>query len=228
MDREEDRNRMKYLELKNIVKTYHYANRKGLKVVLDGVSFRVNYGDRVGILGLNGSGKSTLIKIIGGVIGIDSGEVIRKMSVSWPIAFSGGFQGSLTGFDNLRFICRAYGTSWEDKVEKVQEIAELGEYFYEPVKSYSSGMRARLAFALSAVIEFDCYLIDEVIAVGDQRFKNKCLHELFEKRAERSYIIVSHQPGYIKEYCNRFMVLNSGKLIEFGNFEDAWKFYTSL
>lgn len=219
---------MKYVELRNIVKTYHYANRRGEKVVLNGISLRIDYGDKVGILGLNGSGKSTLIKIIGNVIKPNAGEVIRNMSISWPIAFGGGFQGSLTGFDNLRFICRAYGTSWEDKVERVQEIAELGEYFYEPVKSYSSGMRARLAFALSSVIEFDCYLIDEVIAVGDQRFKRRCLSELFEKRAERSYIIVSHQPSYIREYCNRFMVLNLGKLLEFEIFEDAWKFYTNL
>lgn len=218
---------MKYLELIDIHKTYSFSHKRGHNKVLNGVSLKINYGDKVGILGLNGAGKSTLVKIIGGIIKPDRGEIIRNMSISWPIAFSGGFQGSLTGFDNLRFICRVYGVSWEDKVERVQEIAELGDYFYEPVKSYSSGMRARLAFALSAVIEFDCYLIDEVIAVGDQRFKERCIGELFYKRQDRSYIIVSHQPSYIKEYCNRFFVLSKGKLTEFENFNDAWSYYSS-
>lgn len=218
---------MKYIDLIGVSKTFSYHSRKGGKVVLDNVNFRINYGDKVGILGLNGAGKSTLIKIIASVIPPDKGQIIKNMSVSWPIAFSGGFQGSLTGFDNLRFICRIYGVNWEDKVEKVQEIADLGHYFYEPVKSYSSGMRARLAFALSAVVEFDCYLIDEVVAVGDQRFQLRCLGELFEKRAERSYVIVSHHPNYIKNYCNRFCVLYNGKIIEFEDFEYAWNFYSS-
>lgn len=218
---------MKFLELIDIHKTYSFSHKEGYNKVLNGVYLRVNYGDKIGILGLNGAGKSTLVKIIGGVIKPDKGKIIKNMSVSWPIAFSGGFQGSLTGFDNLRFICRVYGVSWEDKVEKVQEIADLGDYFYEPVKSYSSGMRARLAFALSAVIEFDCYLIDEVIAVGDQRFKERCIGEFFYKRQDRSYIIVSHHPSYIKEYCNRFFVLSKGKLIEFENFNDAWSYYSS-
>lgn len=208
-------------------KVFGYHSRKGGKVVLDNVYFRINYGDKVGILGLNGAGKSTLIKIIASVISPDKGKIIKNMSVSWPIAFSGGFQGSLTGFDNLRFICRVYGVPWEDKVEKVQEIADLGYYFYEPVKSYSSGMRARLAFALSAVVEFDCYLIDEVVAVGDQRFQSRCLGELFEKRKDRSYVIVSHHSHYIKDYCNRFCVLYNGKIIEFENFETAWQFYSN-
>lgn len=141
---------MKYLELIDIHKTYSFSHKRGHNKVLNGISLKINYGDKVGILGLNGAGKSTLVKIIGGIVKPDRGEIIRNMSISWPIAFSGGFQGSLTGFDNLRFICRVYGVSWEDKVERVQDIAELGDYFYEPVKSYSSGMRARLAFALSA------------------------------------------------------------------------------
>jgi len=214
----------KYLEVRNL-KKYYRLSHNGVNKVLDGINLRVEFGDKVGILGKNGAGKSTLIKIIGGVIKPTDGKIIRKMKISWPLAFQGGFQGSLTGLDNLKFICRVYGVDWKDKVEKVQEIADLGRYFYEPVKTYSSGMRARLAFALSTVIEFDCYLIDEVVAVGDARFKSKCLSEMFVKRKERSYIIVSHQPKYIKDYCNRFCVLSNGKLYEFPTFKEAWDFY---
>lgn len=218
---------MKHLELIEVTKSYSYSNKKGRKLVLDRVSLKVNFGEKIGILGLNGSGKSTLLRLIGNVTKPDSGLIIRNMSISWPLAFQGGFQGSLTGFDNLRFICRVYDVPWKEKLEKVQEIADLGEYFFEPVKTYSSGMRARLGFALSAVIDFDCYLIDEVVAVGDQRFKSRCLHEIFEKKIDRSYIIVSHQPSYIKEYCNRFFVLDKCNLIEFEDFNSAWKYYSN-
>ena len=215
----------KYIELKNIRKDFPI--RGGVNRVLRGINLKINYGDKVGILGRNGSGKSTLVKIIGGVLLPTEGRVVRKMKVSWPIAFQGGFQGSLTGFDNLRFICRVYNTDWREKIEFVKEFSELGKYFYEPVKTYSSGMRARLAFALSIAIDFDCYLIDEVAVVGDKRFHNKCRRELFEAKENRSFLIVSHQPSYIKNYCNRFFVLSRGKLIEFLNFEQAWKFYQS-
>ena len=147
------------------------------------------------------------------------------MSVSWPLAFTGGFQGSLTGMDNLRFICRVYGTSIEDKIPFVQDFSELGNSLREPVKNYSSGMRARLAFALSMVIEFDCFLIDEVIAVGDNRFQQKCHVELFEKRKDRAMIIVSHQPDFIRAHCQHAAVLVEGKLTSFQQVDDAFTFY---
>ena len=214
----------KYLRLENVRKSFRIKG--GINRVLRGINLFIKYGDKVGILGRNGSGKSTLVKIIGGVLRPTSGRVVRKMKVSWPIAFQGGFQGSLTGFDNLRFICRIYNVPWEEKVEFVKEFTELGKYFYEPVKTYSAGMRARLAFALSIAIDFDCYLIDEVAVVGDKRFHDKCRTELFEGKKDRSFVIVSHQPSYIKNYCNRFFVLFGGKTIEFPTFEEAWKFYS--
>ncbi len=216
----------KYLKLENIKKNFRI--RGGINRVLRGVNLEIRYGDRIGILGRNGSGKTTLVKIIGGVMKPTEGKVIRRMKVSWPIAFQGGFQGSLTGFDNLRFICRVYGVPWKDKVEFVKEFSELGRYFYEPVKTYSAGMRARLAFALSIAIDFECYLIDEVAVVGDRRFQEKCKEELFEKRKDRSFVIVSHQPSHIKNFCNRFFVLFEGRTVEFPTFEEAWKFYSSL
>ncbi|OAQ19857.1 ABC transporter ATP-binding protein [Thermosulfurimonas dismutans] len=215
----------KFLELINIRKIY--PTRSGPKIVLNGINLRINYGDKIGILGRNAAGKSTLIRIIGGVSKPTSGKILRRMKVSWPLAFQGGFQGSLTGLDNLKFICRIYGVPWKEKYEFVKEFADLGDYFYEPVKTYSSGMRARLAFAISLAVDFDCYLIDEVVAVGDSRFHQKCKRELFENKAEKSYILVSHQGNYIKQFCNRFFVLSNGQLQEFPNFQEAWNFYTS-
>ncbi len=215
----------KFIRLENI--SMAYPVRGGMYQVFKNINLQINYGDKIGILGRNGSGKTTLIKIIGGVLKPIEGNVIRKMKVSWPIAFQGGFQGSLTGFDNLRFICRVYGVQWEDKVDFVKDFAELGKYFYEPVKTYSAGMRARLAFAISLVVEFDCYLIDEVLAVGDSRFHRKCNEELFEKRKDRGFIIASHQPTGIQKYANRFFVLYNGDLLEFESFKKAWDFYNN-
>jgi capsular polysaccharide transport system ATP-binding protein len=197
----------------------------GDRVILDDVNLRVRRGEKIGILGRNGSGKSTLIRLISGAERPSSGTVTRSMRVSWPLAFAGGFQGTLTGLDNLRFICRIYNTTTEDKIPFVQEFSELGAYLREPVKSYSSGMRARLAFALSMVIEFDCYLIDEVIAVGDQRFHERCQIELFEKRRDRSMIIVSHDPNFIKAHCDDAGVMVKGKLHFFPNVDEGFAFY---
>lgn len=202
-----------------------YPTRGGPVPVLRDVSLGVQPGERVGILGRNGAGKSTLIRLISGAEFPTTGVVERHMSVSWPLAFGGAFQGSLTGLDNLRFICRIYGVDPEDKIGFVEEFSELGLYLREPVKSYSSGMRARLAFAISMVIEFDCFLIDEIIAVGDARFHEKCNDELFVKRGDRAMIIVSHDPGYIREHCTRASVLAGGRLHHASSVEDAFAFY---
>lgn len=205
--------------------TKQYATRHGSVTVLDDVNLNIHPGEKVGILGRNGAGKSTIIRLISGAERPTSGSITREMSVSWPLAFGGAFQGTLTGLDNLRFICRVYGASTEDKVAFVQEFTELGRYFYEPVKTYSAGMRARLAFAISMVIEFDCFLIDEIVAVGDSRFHEKCRIELFEKRKDRAMIIVSHDPGYVREHCDRAAVLVKGRLTAFDQVDDAFTFY---
>lgn len=194
--------------------------------MLDGVDLEVLPGEHVGILGRNGAGKSTLIRLISGAEVPTGGTVERSMSVSWPLAFGGAFQGSLTGLDNLRFICRIYGADPADKEEFVAEFSELGVYLNEPVKTYSSGMRARLAFAISMVIEFDCFLIDEIVAVGDARFHEKCMFELFEKRRDRAKIIVSHQPKYIRDHCTRASVLAGAKLHHFDDLDSAFAFYS--
>lgn len=202
-----------------------YPTRSGPVRILRNVNLTVRPGERVGILGRNGAGKSTLIRLISGAENPTSGRIERDMSVSWPLAFGGAFQGSLSGLDNLRFICRIYGVDPEDKIAFVQDFSELGIYLREPVKTYSAGMRARLAFAISMVIEFDCFLIDEIIAVGDARFHEKCNHELFVKRGDRAMIIVSHNAGYIREHCSRAAVLSKGELHLAQDLDDAFRFY---
>lgn len=209
--------------LNNVTK--HYSTRKGTRAVLNNINLTIKKGEKIGILGRNGSGKSTLIRLISGAELPTSGNIQRDMSISWPLAFTGGFQGSLTGLDNLRFICRIYGADIESVRPRVEEFSELGIYLGEPVKKYSSGMRARLAFALSIAIDFDCFLIDEVTAVGDSRFHQKCNVELFEKRKDRAMIIVSHQPEQIVAHCDRAAVLHNGAIHCFDEVAHAYEFY---
>ena len=211
------------LALEHVYKSY--PTRKGMRTILHDINFSLKKGEKLGILGRNGAGKSTLIRLIGGVEFPDSGRIIRNMSVSWPLAFSGAFQGSLTGMDNLRFICRIYNADIAKVKKFTEDFAELGIYLNEPVKTYSSGMKARLAFALSLAIEFDCYLIDEVIAVGDARFNDKCKYELFEKRKDRSLILVSHRERSIKQYCDQGVVLQDGHLSQPDSVEWAFVNY---
>lgn len=211
------------IRLDGIHKRYH--TRHGSVHVLNDVNLVVRPGEKVGVLGRNGAGKSTLIRLISGAERPSEGRIERKMSVSWPLAFGGAFQAALTGLDNLRFICRIYGTSAEDKIPYVQEFSELGRYLREPVRTYSAGMRARLAFAISMVVEFDCFLIDEIVAVGDARFHEKCRVELFEKRGDRAMILVSHDPGYVRAHCDRASVLVAGRLHNFDSVEEAYAFY---
>ncbi|MBI0096392.1 MULTISPECIES: ABC transporter ATP-binding protein [Gilliamella] len=202
-----------------------YITRKGYKTVLNNISFTLQRGEKLGILGRNGAGKSTLIRLISEIEKPTSGTIKRSMTISWPLAFSGAFQGSLTGMDNLRFICRIYQNDIKKAKEYVENFAELGDYLYEPIKKYSSGMRARLAFALSLSIEFDCYLIDEVIAVGDSRFTQKCKKELFENKKDRSLILVSHNINAIKSYCDKAMVLDEGNLYQFETIDEAYQYH---
>ncbi|MGO9952260.1 MAG: ABC transporter ATP-binding protein [Dissulfurispiraceae bacterium] len=209
--------------LDNVTKVYDI--RQGPRTVLDGINMRVTKGERLGILGRNGSGKSTLIRLISGAELPTHGNIYRGISVSWPLAFGGAFQGSLTGLDNVRFVCRVYGAPIEPAIRFVEEFSELGLYLREPVKKYSSGMRARLAFGISMAVEFDCFLIDEVIAVGDSRFQEKSRVELFEKRSDRAMIIVSHHPDFIRAHCQHAAVLVGGKLKTFDHVDEAFAYY---
>jgi len=212
--------------LKDVTKRYPIHG--GDRIILNKVSLCVNKGEKLEILGRNGAGKSTLVRLLSGAERPDSGKIVRKMSVSWPIAFGEAFHNYLTGLDNLRLICRFYNVDWRDKLDFVQDFSELGIYLREPLVHYSSGMRARLAFAISMLIEFDCYLIDEVAAVGDSRFHQKCHTELFEKRKDRSMVIVSHSPDFIRQHCEDAVVLVDGHLHHFDTVDQAYEYYDRL
>jgi len=213
------------IRLENVTKVYR--TRHGSHVVLDNVNLQIDKGQKLGIVGRNGSGKSTLIRLVSGAAYPTSGRIRRDISVSWPLAFDGAFQGYMTGFDNLRFICRVYDVPYHSVVPFVEDFTELGLFLREPVAHYSAGMRARLSFALSMAVEFDCFLIDEVIAVGDSRFHEKCRIELFEKRKDRALILVSHDPNTIKAHCSSAAVLHNGRLHPFDQVDDAYAYYES-
>jgi capsular polysaccharide transport system ATP-binding protein len=202
-----------------------YETRRGPREVLRGVSFQLGKGENIGILGRNGAGKSTLIRLISGAEQPTSGRIIRKMSVSWPLAFGGAFQTHLTGLDNLKFICRVYGVDYKPLVPFVEEFTDLGIYLREPVLHYSHGMLTRLAFALSMAIEFDCFLIDEAMVVGDARFHERCHIELFHKRKDRAFILVTHDANVIRLYCKNACVLHEGHLLAFPTVDEAYDFY---
>lgn len=205
-----------------------YPTREGSRLVLDGISFKLSKGEKLGVLGRNGAGKSTMIRIISGAERPTAGHIDQQMSVSWPLAFGGAFQPSLTGRDNVKFISKVYGHDFERNLQFVEDFSELGMYMREPVRTYSSGMRARLAFAISMIIEFDCFLIDEISAVGDARFHNKCEFELFERRSDRAMIIVSHDASYIRDHCTRFSVLHESNLRLYDDFENAYEDFKNL
>jgi capsular polysaccharide transport system ATP-binding protein len=207
------------ISLEHVHKTY--PTRAGDRVVLKNISFSFDRGEKLGILGRNGAGKSTLIRLVSGAERPTSGAISRAMTVSWPLAFGGAFQNSLTGLDNVRFISRIYNQRAGSNIEFVSEFTELGSYLREPVRNYSSGMRARLAFAISMIIEFDCYLIDEITAVGDAKFYEKCEAELFGKRRDRAMLIISHDLEYVRKHCHRFAVLHEGDLVFYPEFDQA-------
>lgn len=211
------------LSVEGISKTYPNGH-----CVFRNLSFEVPRSGRLALLGRNGQGKSSLIKILGGVMSPSSGGVTWRGMASWPIGFTGGFQGSLSGLDNIHFLSRLYNRDIQETIRRVDEFAELGEKLKIPVKHYSSGMRARLAFGLSLAIEFDCYLIDEVVAVGDSRFQQKCQDELFERRKERTFIMASHDMHLITSLCDRALIIESGKAKVFDDIEEAVDVYSWL
>ena len=211
------------IKIENLTKTYR--TQHGEVTVLDRINLTIQPGEKIGILGLNGSGKSTLIRLIGGVELPTNGVIHRNMSISWPLAFQGGFQTTLTGLDNLRFICRIYNTPIAEAQAFVEDFSELGDYLKEPVKTYSAGMFARLSFAISMAIDFDCYLIDEVLTVGDRRFQERCNYELFDKRSDRAMIIVSHVAEVIKSHCDSIFVLKNSQMKRFDDVDEAYIYY---
>lgn len=214
------------IELQHVTK--RYPLKEGYRTVLDDVNLRIDEGRSIGILGLNGAGKSTMIRIIGGAEAPDSGRVLRTSRVSWPIGFAGCFHGSLSGRDNLRFVARIYGADIKAVTKYVEEFTELGPYLDMPVKTYSSGMKSKLAFGLSMAIQFDFYLIDEAFSVGDAVFRKKANQVLKERISSATLIFVSHSMAAVKQNCVCGAVLDQGKLTYYPLIDDAIAHYTEI
>lgn len=197
------------------------------KWVLRGVSFTIPPKVNVGLIGRNGAGKSTLLRLIGGVDQPNRGRIERRCRVSWPMGFGGGLQGSLTGRQNAKFVCRIHGheSDIKDRLAYIQDFSELSDAFDEPVKTYSSGMKSRLQFALSLAFDFDVYISDEVTSAGDAAFRDKAA-AAFEKLADHAgLIMVSHGEGTLKQFCSAGIWLHEGAAYWFDSIDEALRAY---
>lgn len=201
----------------------HYILKNSNLIIPDNVN--------LGILGRNGAGKSTLLKILGGIDFPNKGNIISDNSFSWPMGLSGGFQPSMTGRQNVKFVCRIYGqnpSKMQQTIRNVQDFAEIGEFFDMPIKSYSNGMKSRLSFGLSLAFDFDYLIIDETLSVGDAHFKKKATKAIKEKIKKSKILLVSHSMSTLRELCNAGVVIDEAKVDYYPNIEDAIKKYEDI
>jgi len=214
------------IQLDRVFKFYKTAGF--VKIVLDHVSATFETGRSYGLMGVNGAGKSTTMRLISGTELPNSGQVRRSVRVSWPLGFAGGFHPLMTGRENVKFVARVYGADCRKTLDFVEDFSEIGDYIDVPIKTYSSGMMARLSFALSMAIEFECYLVDEITAVGDARFQERCRLAFDARRKNADLIVVSHAMQTIKDYCDRGGVIVDGQLILFPTVDSAIATYNRL
>lgn len=207
------------IELRNLTKVFTLNGRR--KVVCDNINLRVPSKTSVALLGRNGAGKSTLLKMLAGALEPTSGEILSDGTISWPVGFAGSFHRDLTGLQNVRFVARIYGVDSDATVKFVEEFAELGIHFRLPVRSYSSGMKSRLAFGVSMAVPFDTYLVDEVTATGDASFKKKSSTLFRARMAEAGAFVVSHSMGQVRELCDVGLVLENGRATYFDDVDEA-------
>lgn len=214
------------IELRNVCKTYE---TRGLtRRVFHDLNFRIDAGDSLAVCGANGAGKSTLLRLLAGVEYPTSGQIVREMSTSWPIGFANCFQPGMTGADNARFIARIYRQDEKQVLAFVEDFAQLGIYMNQTINTYSSGMTQRLAFGISLAIDFDCYLVDEVTAAGDIRFRRRCEEALMARRDSGTLIMTSHDPYTLEQYCTRGAVLYGGVLVFFDSVAEACEVHHAL
>lgn len=214
------------IEFRDVSKVFRTPNSR--KVVLDRFSLSIPTGTRVALLGRNGAGKSTMIGMVAGTVRQDRGQILRRGSVSWPLGFSGSFAPEMTGAQNTRFVARIYGMDTDELLEYVEEFAELGDFINMPVRVYSSGMRARLAFGLSMGINFDWYLVDEITAVGDAAFREKSMGAFRRKLDRAGLFMVSHAMPTLRDFCSSGLLLDEGQATYFPVLEDAIRAYSEL
>ena len=210
------------IAIENLTKSYKTQN--GRHYVLKDVNLLFPEGKSIAFIGHNGAGKSTLLRIIGGIDRPDKGRIVTDKTISWPVGLSGGFQGSLTGRENVKFVATLYSKNNElrDKIDFVKDFSELGKYFDMPIKTYSSGMRSRLGFGLSMAFDFDYYLVDEITAVGDARFKKKCIDLFNQKRDKSNLLMVSHNLNSLADYCDHAILFDRQQNVHlFSEIEEA-------
>lgn len=207
------------IELRNLSKVYRLGGRP--KWVARNINAVFPSKTTVGLLGRNGAGKSSLMRMLAGTMNPTSGQVYSTGTISWPVGFSGSFHGELTGAQNTRFIARAYGVDTDQLMAFTEDFAELGTHFHLPFRSYSSGMRSRLAFGVSMGIRFDTYLVDEVTSVGDAAFKAKSKAVFYDRMKQSGGVVVSHSAGMLRSLCDAGAVLENGKLDYYDDIEEA-------
>jgi len=210
------------IELKNLTKSYR--TNAGRRYVFRNLNLVIPPNKNIALIGKNGAGKSTLMRLLGGLDMPDSGKVETAKSISWPVGLSGGFQGSMTGRQNVKFVCRVHGAEGAEMsrlVKYVEDFAEIGNYFDQPVKTYSSGMRARVAFGLSLAIDFDYYLVDEAMSVGDAHFREKAV-QAFRDRVDRANIIlVTHGMSQVRRMCDLILLVKNGQVLQYDDIEQG-------
>jgi len=217
------------IEIQNLTKSYR--TNTGREYVFRNLSLTIPAGKNVALIGRNGAGKSTLMRLLGGLDTPDSGRIVSTDSISWPVGLSGGFQGSLTGRQNAKFICHVYGANGNDmrqKVSFVEDFAEIGHYFDRPVKTYSSGMRARVAFGMSLAFDFDYYLVDEAMSVGDAHFKEKAAAAFKNKINGAKIILVTHGMQQVKKLCDYVLLVNEGQIFPYEDIHAGIDAYMKL
>ena len=207
------------IHLDHLTKTFFLKGQR--RTVADDITATFPTGTSVALLGRNGAGKSSLLKMIAGTLDPTSGQILSTGTISFPVGFAGSFHGDLSGAQNARFVARIYGVDTEELLAFVEDFAEMGSYFHMPFRTYSSGMRARLAFGVSMAIPFDTYLVDEVTAVGDAAFRTKSGIVFRARMASAGAIVVSHSMTVLRELCTSGAVLENGKLYYYENLEDA-------
>lgn len=198
------------IKIENLTKSYRTPS--GRHYVFKDLNLEIPSGKSVAFIGSNGAGKSTLLRMIGGIDRPDSGRIITDKTISWPLGLTGGFQGSLTGRENVKFVVGLYSEhkKIKEKMDFIEEFSELNKYFDMPVKTYSSGMKSRLSFGLSIAFKFDYYLIDEIISVGDINFRLKCENFFAQQKNTSSFLVVSHNLNFLKKHCQSAVIINKG------------------
>ena len=217
------------IELKNVTKYFKTEGDK--KYILKNVSLKIPSGINLGILGRNGAGKSTILRMLGGIDFPTVGTISSNKTFSWPMGLAGGFQGSMTGRQNVKFVCRVYGktpSQISEIIESVQKFAEIGDYFDMPIKIYSSGMKSRLSFGLSLAFDFDYLIIDETLSVGDENFKKKATAALEKKIENCNVLLVSHSMGVLRKICDAGILVNNGTISYYEDIEDAVVAYHNI